>query len=434
MSGSLENNSMQNSISSSLWRPWTPITQQADSMRIVEAQGNRVRDAEGNWYLDGISGVLNASCGHGHPRLIEAATLQFQQLVHYDPMVSSHDPAETLASRLAEILPGELNETCLVNSGSEATEAAIRIALQYWRNIDEHRNRVITFEAAYHGTTFLAQQLSGLPFTVSEWAPPFPIEHVSLPGSPRAVRTEEGADALIAEFARALESGPPAAAVMVEPLLGLGGCVVLPAGFLARLRELCDQHGTLLILDEVFCGFGRTGRMFGFEHDGITPDIVTMSKGISGGYLPLAATTVTSAIKETFAREPVAQGLRYGHTTGGHAVASAVANAVLDVMADEKLVANSATQGATLLDGLQQLESSPLITDVRGLGLVVAIETDTPDSAAAIAAGAARAGLMTRHERGVIRIAPPLTITAGDTMELLEAIGTAVDVASSARR
>lgn len=425
---------MQISIStSSLWRPWTPITQQAHSMRIVEAKGTRVRDAEGNWYLDGISGVLNASCGHGHPRLIEAATGQLQRLVHYDPMVSSHDPAETLAARLAGILPGELNEIVLLNSGSEATEAALRIALQFWRNNGENRNRVITFEAAYHGTTYLAQQLSGLPFTVSEWAPPFPIDHVSLPLPPREMRTKEAADALLELFARALEAGPPAAAVMVEPLLGLGGCVVLPAGFLASLRQLCDQHGALLILDEVFCGFGRTGRMFGFDYDSLTPDIVTMSKGISGGYLPLAAVAVTTSVKETFVREPIAQGLRYGHTTGGHAVAAAVANTVLDVLADEKLVENSAAQGAELLKGLRELESSPLVTDVRGLGLVVAIETDSPESGGAVAAAAAQAGVMTRHERGVIRIAPPLTLTSADTGEILKAFGTAVDVVEAAR-
>ncbi|MFI5557875.1 aspartate aminotransferase family protein [Amycolatopsis japonica] len=418
--------------SSSLWRPWTPITQQGDPLRIVEARGTRVRDADGNWYLDGISGVLNASCGHGHPRLIETATRQLRQLVHYDPMVSSHDPAETLASRLAGILPGELNETVLLNSGSEATEAAIRIALQYWRNIGEARDRVITFETGYHGSTYLAQQLSGLPFTVSEWARPFPIDHVGIPMTPREVRTAESADALIARFAEALEKDTPAAAVMVEPLLGLGGCVVLPEGFLARLRQLCDRHGSLLILDEVFCGFGRTGRMFGFDHDGIAPDIVTMSKGISGGHLPLAAVTVTSPIKESFKHEPIAQGLRYGHTTGGHAVASAVANTVLDVMADEKLVENSATQGAELVEGLRKLESSPLITDVRGLGLVVAIETDGPESGEAIANAAARAGVMTRHERGVIRIAPPLTISSDETAEILDAIRSGVDLATAA--
>ncbi|UOX90010.1 aminotransferase class III-fold pyridoxal phosphate-dependent enzyme [Amycolatopsis sp. FBCC-B4732] len=418
---------------SKLWRPWTPIAQQAGAMRIVEAQGNRVRDAEGNWYLDGISGVLNASCGHGHPALIEAATRQLRQLVHYDLMVSSHDPAETLTARLAGILPGELNETCLLNSGSEATEAAIRIALQYWRNIGENRNRVITFETGYHGSTFLAQQLSGLPFTMSEWDRPFPVDHVTVPTSPRDARTEEACDALIARFSDALENGTPAAAVMVEPLLGLGGCVVLPAGFLTRLRQLCDRHGTLLVIDEVLCGFGRTGRMFGFDHDGITPDIVTMSKGISSGYVPLAAVTVTTPIKDSFRREPIAQGLRYGHTTGGHAVASAVANTVLDVMAEEKLVENAAAQGGELLAGLRKLEPNPLIADVRGLGLMVALETDGPESGEAIATATAQAGVLTRHERGVIRIAPPLPLTSEQTTEIIEAVATAADLAAAAR-
>jgi len=409
-----------------LWRPWIPIDHQGSPLRIVEARGTRVRDAEGKWYLDCVSGVLNASCGHGHPRLMEAVNRQLRTLAHFDPMVSSHDPAETLASRLAALLPGELNETVLLNSGSEATEAALKIALQYWRNIGESRNRVITLEVGYHGSTHLGQQLSGLPFTVSEWAPPFPIDQVPLPASPRAMRTRESSDALIELFEDAFESGPPTAAVVIEPLLGLAGVVVLAAGFLARLRELCDRYGALLIVDEVFTGFGRTGRMFGFEHDGVVPDIVTMSKGISGGAVPLAAVTATSSIKETFSREPVAQGLRYGHTTGGHAVASAVGNAVLDVMADEGLVENSAAQGAALLEGLQRLASAPHVVDVRGLGLVVAIETSAPEHAASIATAALQAGVITRAERGVIRIAPPLTLTGEDTAEAVKKLSAAV--------
>lgn len=409
-----------------LWRPWTAITQQAHSLKIVEARGNRVRDEDGKWYVDAISGVLNASCGHAHAKLIEAATRQMGQLVHYDPMVTSHDPAETLASRLADILPGELNETVLLNSGSEATEAAIRIALQYWRNRGENRNRVITFEAGYHGSTFLCQKLSGLPFTVSEWTEPFPIDRVALPAPASGMQTEEAADALVAGFEQALRSGPPAAAVIVEPLLGLGGCVVLPSGFLARLRELCDEHRALLILDEIFCGFGRTGRMFGFEHEGITPDIVMMSKGISGGYLPLAAVTVTSSIKQSFLSEPIVQGLRYGHTTGGHAVAAAVANAVLDVMEAESLVQNSATQGRRLLEGIGRFTDSPLVSDVRGLGLVVALEATTVEAGERIAAAMADEGVMARHERGVIRIAPPLTISAEETDQIVDAVGVAI--------
>ena len=414
--------------SGSLWRPWAPINQPVGSLEIVEGDGNRVRDSEGNWYLDGIAGSLNASCGHRHPRLVDAATQQLRQLAHYDLMTAVNDPAERLAARLAELLPGDLNETTLVNSGSEAVEAAVRIALQYWQNIGEQRNRVITFAAGYHGSTFLAQQLSGLPFTVSEWTAPFPIDRVALPVPPRVLRTEEGAKALIAAFTEALETGPPAAAVMVEPLLGIGGCVVLAPGFLASLRDLCDHHGALLVLDEVFTGFGRTGRMFGFEHDGIVPDIVTMSKGVTGGYVPLAAVTATSEIKQSFSREPVSQGLRYGHTTGGHAAASAVANAVLDVIADEKLVENAAEQGAVLLEGLEKLRSNHAITDVRGLGLMVAVEADTPETGTAIVRAARREGLMFREEGAVTRIVPPLTITADETLELVEKFGAAVSL------
>ncbi|MFI7134848.1 aspartate aminotransferase family protein [Nonomuraea sp. NPDC050153] len=421
-----EGNAMSRSTSSSsLWRPWTPVTQQVE-LQITEARGCRVRGADGTWYLDGISGVLNVSCGHGHPRLIEAAVNQMQLLAHYDPMAASHQPAETLARRLAEIMPGDLNESFLVNSGSEGIEAALKICWQYWRHLGENRERIISFEAGYHGTTALGQELSRLPFTLNDWPNRFPVDHVALPTAPRALRTTEGAEALLALFSRALESGTPAAAVIVEPLLGLGGCTVLPEGFLAGLRRLCDEHGTLLILDEIFSGFGRTGRMFGFDHDGITPDIVVTSKGISSGLIPLAAVTATTAIKETFRNAPVAQGLRYGHTTGGHAVAAAVANAVLDVMAEEKLVENSAAQGAGIRAGLDAFRSHPKIADIRGLGLVIAIEADSPESAEAIATAAMQGGLLVRAERGVMRIAPPLTITTDESIELVDKLSRAI--------
>ncbi|MEY9860782.1 adenosylmethionine-8-amino-7-oxononanoate aminotransferase [Catenulispora sp. GAS73] len=404
-----------------------PVSEPASTLHIVEAKGSRVRDAEGTWYLDGISGVLNASCGHGHPRLVEAATQQMQRLAHYDPMAASHEPAQTLAARLAELLPGDLGETFLLNSGSEGTEAALKICWQYWHNIGEPRDRVVTFEAGYHGSTALAQELSGLPFTVNEWKDRFPVNQVATPESPRALRTAEGAETLLARFSQTLENGTPAAAVVVEPLLGLGGCLVLPDGFLAGLRQLCDRHGTLLILDEVFCGFGRTGRMFGFDHAEITPDIVIMSKGLSGGLIPLAAVTARSAIKETFRNLSVPQGLRYGHTTGGHAVASTVANTVLDIIAEEKLVENSAVQGAGILDGLKAaFGEHPRIADVRGLGLVIAIEADGPESAGVIAAEAVRGGLLVRDERSVVRIAPPLTITTDEAMELVDKLCAAV--------
>jgi adenosylmethionine-8-amino-7-oxononanoate aminotransferase len=188
---------------------------------------------------------------------------------------------------------------------------------------------------------------------------------------------------------------------------------------------LCDRHGTLLIVDEVFCGFGRIGRMFGFDHEEVTSDIVAMSKRISGGYLPVAAVTGTSALRESFKHEPVTQGFRYGHTTGGHAVASAVANAVLDTIAEGHLVADAATQGVTMLAELGKLRSHPTVVDVRGLGMAMAIETDAQESAAAVLAAARRNGLLLKQQGNVILVVPPLTINGGETAEMVGKIDAA---------
>jgi 4-aminobutyrate--pyruvate transaminase len=422
---------------STLWRPWTPVAPAADPVVIVEGRGTRVRDAGGTWYVDGVSAAMNASCGHGHPRLLQAAVRQLEQLVHYDLTAFVHPAAEALTDRIAPLLPGALGETFLVNSGSEATEVAMRIVSEYWRNTGAPRDRVITFHAGYHGSTALAQKLSGLPSNASTWAPPFPIDHVRFPVPPRDLRSAEGAEALAGAFAAALADGPPAAAVLVEPLLNVGGGIVLPPGFLTELRRLCDRHGTLLVLDEVFCGFGRTGRMFGFDHDEITPDVVTMSKGITGGYMPLAAVSTTPEIKGSFRHEPFMGGLRYGHTTGGHAVACAVAAETLDVIADEGLVNNAEKCGKALLAALQELEGHPSVTDVRGLGLIVTVEVDRAETAAEVVAEARRTGLIIRSQDTSIMLIPPLTTTVDDVAEiarLVTAAVTRVTAASSAAR
>ncbi|QUQ67488.1 aminotransferase family protein [Kutzneria sp. CA-103260] len=411
---------------STFWRPWTPVAAATDPVVMVEGRGTRVRDADGTWYVDGISGMMNASCGHGHPRLLQAAARQLEQLAHFELSAFTHPAAEALAAGLARLLPGDLGETFLVNSGSEATEAAMRIVSQYWRNMGAPRDRVITFQAGYHGSTALAQKLSGLPSNASDWAAPFPIDHVRLPVPPRELRSAGGAEALAGAFATALAAGPPAAAVMVEPLLNVGGGIVLPAGFLTELRRLCDQYGTLLVLDEVFCGFGRTGRMFGFDHDGVTPDLVTMSKGISGGYVPLAAVSTTPEIKGSFRHEPMIGGLRYGHTTSGHAVACAVAAETLEVIADEGLVGNAKVRGSELLSGLRELEDHPSVIDVRGLGLVATIEVDEQETASAVVAEARRGGLIIRSQGTAIMVMPPLITTAADVAETVQLMAQAL--------
>lgn len=410
-----------------VWHPWSPVTTQGpDRPVLVSGDGYRVRDAAGRCYLDAMASAMNSSCGYAHPALLAAAEGQLARLPHFDLSVGSHLPVGRVAERLGDLMPEGLGRTLFVNSGSEATEAAVRIAHDYWTNKGEPRDRIVTFAAGYHGTTYVAQHLSGLPTNALYGDEPFPVTKVRSPLAAREMRTPEGLAALTEAFEHAVLQGPPPAAVFVEAFLNVGGGVVLPTGLLRALRELCDRTGALLILDEVFCGFGRTGRMFGFEHDGITPDLVTMSKGISGGYVPFAALTTTEEVYASFAADPLIGGLRYGHTTGGHAVACAVALAVLDVLEEQKLVEASAALGGQLLDGLLPLLDHPEISDVRGLGLVATIECHRPESAAALVAGAAARGVLLRRQGPCVMAIPPLIIDPPGIAELVRSTGQAL--------
>ncbi|MER5987661.1 aminotransferase class III-fold pyridoxal phosphate-dependent enzyme [Streptomyces sp. NPDC001787] len=410
-----------------LWHPWSSVRHPADDRPVMVAgKGCRVRDVTGAEYLDAVASAMNSSCGYGHPALLEAARRQLELLPHFDLTAGSHLPAGLAAERIAGLLPAGLERTFFVNSGSEATEAAVRIAHDYWTNRGAPRDRLVTFAAGYHGATLVAQHLSGLPTNAIHGTAPFPVTRVELPLEPAALRTPEALPLLAAEFERAMLDGSPPAAVFIEPLLNVGGGVVLPGGFLRSLSELCDRTGALLIVDEVFCGFGRTGRMFGFQHDDVTPDLVTMSKGISGGYVPFAALTTTDEVYRSFAADPLLGGLRYGHTTGGHAVACAVALAVLDVIEESGLVETVARLGAELLTGLEPLAEHPEVADVRGLGLVATIECRRPESAAALVAEARRLGVLVRQQGRAVMAIPPLVIDAAEVAELVRTMEQAV--------
>ncbi|UNZ08344.1 L-Lysine-8-amino-7-oxononanoate aminotransferase [Streptomyces rimosus subsp. rimosus] len=410
-----------------VWHPWSPVGG-ADQDRpvLVSGQGYRVRDAAGREYLDAMASAMNASCGHAHPALIAAAERQMSLLPHFDLSVGTHLPVGRAAERIGALLPQGLDRTLFVNSGSEATEAAVRIAHNYWTNKGEPRNRIVTFAAGYHGTTYVAQHLSGLPTNAVYGGEPFPVTRVRPSLPPRELRRPEALPVLVEEFERAVLDGTPPAAVFVEALLNVGGGVILPDGLLRALRDLCDRTGALLIVDEVFCGFGRTGRMFGFEHDGVAPDLVTMSKGLSGGYVPFAALTTTEAVYSSFAADPLIGGLRYGHTTGGHAVACAVACAVLDVIEERKLVEASAVLGEQLLAGLRPLLDHPEVSDVRGLGLVATVECARPEAAADLVAGARAHGVLLRRQGTAVMAIPPLVIDESGVAELVRVTGQAL--------
>lgn len=382
-------------------------------MTTDSGSGTWVYDHDGHSYLDAVSAALNSSLGYGEDELVAAATRQMRSLHHYDLSECSHVPAEMLAARLAELLPGDLDRVLFVNSGSEAAEAALRVALDHWRNAGSPRRQVVTFARSYHGSTALAQHLSGLPVTDTGFAPLFPVSRVDWPaGASSAGDAEE----LLARFAAVVDE--TTAAVVVEPLLNVGGGVLLPRGFLRGLRALCDRTGALLVLDEVFTGFGRTGRCFGFEHDGVVPDLVMLSKGISAGYAPLAAVAARGWLHDSFAADPFLGGLRYGHTTGGHAVACAVALRVLDLLVERDLMGNAKRMGTLLLERMLPALAVPPVADVRGLGLVVVMELPTDDLARRLLLAAREEGLLLKCQQNAVMAVPPLNITAEETKEL----------------
>ncbi|HZM75519.1 MAG TPA: aminotransferase class III-fold pyridoxal phosphate-dependent enzyme [Candidatus Limnocylindrales bacterium] len=416
-----------------VWHPWSQAMPAASRILLARGSGHHVWDVHGKRYLDGISSALNASLGHAHPVLREAIARQLDRLSHVDLSVGGHEPSGLLAERIAGLMPDGLDRTLFVNSGSEATEAALRIAFEYWRQVGRERRRVITFARGYHGATILCQSLSGLPHTAHPLQDPMPVTRMALPLPARELRGPDGLSALLSEFDSAQWTGGvprDVAAVVVEPFLNVGGGVVLPPGFLRELQRRCEESGALLVLDEVFTGFGRAGRWFGFQADGATPDIVMTSKGISGGYLPLAAVTASRAVYDAFVRGPSRGRLHYGHTTSGHAIACAAGLATIDVLEREGLVDRAATMGARLVSGLEHLMSDPHVVDVRGLGLVAVVELNRPQAAERVSAGCLERGLLVRQQLTSIMVVPPLVIDEAGIDEIADVLAAAVPAAA----
>ncbi|MGW4369368.1 aminotransferase family protein [Nocardia takedensis] len=414
-----------------VWHPWSPLTADRSELTLASGEGYRVRDVEGVEYIDATS--LNTTVGYRHPRIEQAIRDQFGRIHQFDLSLASHESVGLLAERIAAYLPADFRKTLFVNSGSEGLEAAVTIAAGYWDAVGERRRRIVTFSRGYHGSTVANRTLSGLPRVTHEFDSPVPVTHVELPVSPSELHRPPALEPLVRAFAAAIgtDRDDRPAAVLVEPFLNVGGGIVLPPGFLKALRQLCAETGTLFILDEVFTGYGRTGRMFAFEREDAAPDILVTSKGLSGGYVPIAAVTVRSHIHDAFARDPVIGGLRYGHTTSGHPIACAAALATLDVLDEEHLVERAEQLGGVLLDELSGLVGSARVRDVRGVGLSVAVETDSYESASALVVGARRNGLLLRQPGEAFMVVPPLTIDAAGIEEIVARLRrTVVEVSS----
>jgi len=402
-----------------VWHTWTPLGVDRSELMLSHGDGYRVWDVDGRQYID-ASG-LNAVCGYGHPDLLQAMNRQLSRLHHVDISVASHEPVGLLAERIASYLPGPAGKTLFVNSGSEAFDAALLIAAAYWSYVGRPRDRVVTFTRGYHGSTVAARTLSGLPPTDHWLRDPFPVTHVDLPVETPEVRRPESLPLLRAAFEAAIGAGEPPLAVVVEPFLNVGGAVVLPDGFLSAVKELCDAADTLLIVDEVFTGYGRTGRMFACDREGVHPQILVSSKALGSGYVTIGAVTVQPHIHDAFGGDPVIGGLRYGHTTSGHPAACAVALATLDVIEREGLVERAERLGGVLLEGLSRFDHDDVVY-VRGLGLALAMETSSMEAATRLRERFARNGLLVRQQAQVLMAVPPLILDDEGAAEMLQRV------------
>ena len=274
-----------------LWHPFTQQRGWVDEHPVIvdRAEGTDLIDVEGNRYLDGVSSLWCNVHGHAHPRIDAAVREQLSKVAHSTMLGLSHRPAIELAQRLVEIAPAGLTRVFYSDSGSTATEIALKMAFQYWRQRGQDRRRFVALRMAYHGDTIGSVSVGGIDLFHSLYEPLLFDTLKAEPGD-------------VGAMARLLaEHEGEVAAVIMEPLVqGAAGMLVHPPGYLRAVRELCDEHGALLILDEVATGFGRTGRMFACEHEGVAPDLLCLAKGISGGYLPLAATLTSERIYEGF--------------------------------------------------------------------------------------------------------------------------------------
>ncbi|MDT0377720.1 aminotransferase class III-fold pyridoxal phosphate-dependent enzyme [Streptomyces sp. DSM 42041] len=417
-----------------LLHPWTPHGV-SEQLMIVAGQGCEVTDAHGRTYLDGRSGQFNATLGYGNKRVLDALSEQAGKLMTYALLGASNEPAVLLGARLAELLGEPLTRTLFCNSGSESTEAALRIVRMYHAISGRpERTTIISLADCYHGTTTAATAMMANPMAWTGCGPR-PEGFVQIPSPTRC-----GACAAGAEHEECVVPGPEAleeailaagadtvAAFFVEPVLGVGGIRPLPDGYLRAVREICDRHGVLLVLDEVTTGLGRTGAWFAHQREGITPDLVTMAKGLTSGYAPLAAVTMTERIADVFATDPMLGGLRHGHTTSGHGLGTAVALSVLRVIEEDGLVENAAAMGDRLQSGLrEQIGSLDGVRDVRGLGLMVGVEFDSMARGFEVQAACAAAGVIVRCEGTVLSVAPPLIVTAEQVDRIVGALRDAV--------
>lgn len=418
---------------------------------IIEGgDGIHVIDDSGNRYIEGMGGLWSVALGFSEQRLVEAAIRQLKTLPYYHSFMHRTHPATIeYAERLVQIAPAGLAKAFFANSGSEANDTAIKI-IRYYNNAlgRRQKKKIISRNRSYHGITVGAGSLTGLPLNHEDFDLPIPgVLHVTCPHHYRYAEPGESEEDFASRLARELEDtileqGPDTVAAFIgEPLMGAGGVMVPPRTYWEKIQAVCRRHDVLVVVDEVICGFGRTGRMFGCETFDIQPDILVLSKQITSSYQPLSAVLLTDAIYQAIADNSARLGtFGHGFTTGGHPVAMAVAMESLKIFEERQLVKHVAEVSEVFQARLKAFEAHPLVGEARGCGLVGAIEfvVDKQTRGAFTPAGsfgrlvgqrAQANGLIVRAIGDTLAFCPPLIITEEQIDEMFDLFSKALDEA-----
>ena len=400
-----------------LWRPYTQMKTAGAPFEAVRTDGSRIQLADGRVLIDGVASWWTACHGYNHPHIREAVARQLERMPHVMFGGFTHEPAETLATRLAAMAPGDLNHVFFSDSGSVAVEVAMKMSVQYWLNRGVGgRTKFLAFREGYHGDTLGAMSVCD----------PDESMHSHFAGwLPRQVFAELPRDA---ERATALEAlldqhAGSIAAIIIEPLIqGAGGMRLHDAKTLAAVARIAKAHDVLLIADEIFTGFGRTGSMFASDQAEVTPDIICLSKALTGGTMSLAATVASDAVFDAFWSDDAAKALMHGPTFMANPLACAAANASLDLFEAEPRVAQARTMEAKLLQGLARCRDLPGVIDVRAKGGVGVVQLARAPDRETLKQAFVDEGVWIRPFGDIVYLAPALNIDDADIERLCSAV------------
>ncbi len=428
-----------------VWHPFTQMQEWNDEtpLLIERATGSYLIDTEGKKYLDGVASLWVNVHGHNRREINRAITTQLEKVAHTTLLGLASPPSVTLAERLIALAPGRLGKVFYSDSGSTAVEIALKQAFQYWQLRGQTaKRRFIYLDQAYHGDTLGAVAVGGISVFHQVFGPLLPdggSRHLRAPSPQEGATPEERRDRALAGLAAILdEHAGTVAALIIEPLMqGAAGMLAQPEGYLAGVAALCRKHDVLLIADEVATGFGRTGTMFACEQEGVEPDFLCVAKGLTGGYLPLAATLATDEVYRAFlgARAEM-KTFFHGHTYTGNPLACAAALASLELFQTDGTLANVSARADQLRDGLSELAGRlPWIRDVRQRGLMCGVELGTAAgepleptafTGARVCQAVRDYGVILRPLGDVVVLMPPLSIDEAELRQLVEAMGTAI--------